>query len=154
MAGCSTHRDNTRPADVLDALINSELIYEETFSPNGAYTEQEENKVYNTVRIYQNDENRITVIASSNSLLFDGLQYKYECDKKIASSDVDIKWLALMGHENPTKENQLMVADISVSVDGEIRSERKINFGKKAMEIITEIQSKTIKNRLSPISLP
>ena len=47
-----------------------------------------------------------------------------------------------MGHENPTKENQLMVADISVSVDGEIRSERKINFGKKAMEIIAEIQSK------------
>lgn len=142
MTGCSIYRDGIGTNEVLETLINSNLIYEETFSPNDQYTKQEEDNVYNTVCIYQNDKNKITVIATSNSLFFDRLQYEYDCDEKISSSDVEIKWLTLMGSENGSEEDQLIVADITIFVAGEIRSERKINFGEKAMEIIAEIERK------------
>lgn len=142
LAGCSLYKEDIGAGETLDALINSDLIFAETFSPNGAYTEQEKDKVYNTVRVYQNEENRIIVIATSNSLFFDDLQYEYDCDEKIASSDIEVKWLTMMGSEIGSKEDQLMVADIAISVAGVTRSERKINFGKKAMEIIAEIESK------------
>ena len=140
MAGCSLYKEEIRPEETLEALINSELIYEETLSPNGAYTEQEEDKVYNTVRVYQDEDDKIVVIATSHSLFFDGLQYEYDCDAKISPSDVEIKWLTLMGSESGSKEDQLVVVDIAISVEGEIRSERKINFGEKAMEIIAEVE--------------
>lgn len=144
VAGCSLYRESVGTGEAIEALINAELIYEETLSPNGAYTEQEEDKVYNTVRIYQNDENRIIVIATSNSLFFDMLQYEYDCDETISPSDVEVKWLTLMGSESGTKEDQLMVADIAISVAGDLQSERKINFGEKAMEIVAEIEGKKL----------
>lgn len=135
--GCFPYKEN---ADQDVVLKTSNLIYEETFSPNEAYAVQED-KVYNTVRVYQNDENKITVIATSNSLLFDVLQYEYDCGEKISSYDIKVKWLTLMGSENGSKTDQLMVADIIISVAGEIISDRKINFASKAMEIIAEIES-------------
>ena len=87
-----------------------------------------------------NEDDKIVVIATSNSLFFDGLQYEYDCDAKISPSDVEIKWLTLMGSESGSKEDQLVVVDMAISVEGEIRSERKINFGEKAMEIIAEVE--------------
>lgn len=144
MAGCSLYKEDTEDGEVLEALINADLIYEETFSPNGLYTEREEDTVYNTVRIYQDDKYKITVIATSNSLLFDGLQYEYDCGEKISSSDVEVKWLTLLGSEDETIEDQRVVADIAISIDGKIRSERKINFAGKAIEIIAEVEGKRL----------
>lgn len=116
----------------------SDLIYESTFCPNEQYVQREENKIYNTVRIYQADGNRVIVSATSNSLFFDGVQYEYECEEKLTADDIGVRWLTIMGSEIAVEDDQLVVAEVTLSVNGEIQSKRKINFATKAIEIISD----------------
>lgn len=116
LSGCSANRAGTDANDIGEIPTNGNLIYEETYSPNEKYVEQEE-RVYNTVRIYQEEDNRITVVATSNSSFFDGLQYKYSCNDKIYASNIAIKWLTITGTQNETKDDQLVVADIAKNTE-------------------------------------
>jgi hypothetical protein len=43
-----------------------------------------------------------------------------------------------MGNPEPTKDDQLAIAQVSISENGEIISQRKINFFKKGIEIIID----------------
>ncbi|HBL06371.1 MULTISPECIES: hypothetical protein [unclassified Clostridium] len=124
------------------SVDNSELIYESKESPNENYVSLEKDKVFFVVQVFQKSDNSIIVNSSSNSQFFDDMQYIIKYDKKISKSDIDIKWLTLMGSEDATKENQIAISDIIISYSGEVISERKINFVKKAIEIVVD----TVKN--------
>lgn len=114
------------------------LIYEETISPNEEYVTEEENIVYYTTEIYQNDKNMITVNATSNSDFFEPIQYTIDHDEPITKDNIDIQWTTLMGNPNATKDDQLCIAYISISEDGEILDERKISFINGGIEAIEE----------------
>lgn len=127
-------------AGVEDALLTDpgELIYESTISPNEAYAEKEEDKVVCNIRVYQNEERTITVEAVSNAAFFEDIQYEIPCNDLISDADIDIVWTTLMGSTDPTEEDQLVAADVLLSSNGMVFSERKINFMSKAVEIVVD----------------
>ena len=113
------------------------LIYEETVSPNEKYVSTEDERVYYTIRIYQK-ENTIVVKSSSNTPFTKELKYEIENNQEINKNDIKIEWTTLMGDTNYTKENQIAVANVTLSHNGEIFSKRKINFVSNAIEIIVD----------------
>ena len=70
------------------------------------------------------------------------MQYELEYDKEITKSDIDIEWTTAMGNPNPTKDDQLGIAYVSISEDGKVFSKRKISFANKAIEIIEDTLNK------------
>ena len=112
--------------------------YEETTSPNEEYAEKQEDIINYTVKIYQDKDNSILVDSKSNSEFFKSLQYKIEYDTSIKKSDIDIEWTTLMGNPNPTKEDQICIAYVSISKNGELLDKRKISFINGAIEIIDD----------------
>lgn len=131
LGGCAS-------GDETSSLENMELIGEDEISPNEDYIEDEADKILYSVQVYQEEDNAVIVNATSNSAFFDDLQYEVTCHEKLSASDVDIVWTTLMGSTESTEENQLAVATISLSLNGEVFSERKINFFHKGIEIVTE----------------
>lgn len=133
LAGCSSKKDsNIIPTDDMT------LIYEETISPNEEYAEKEEDIVTCTVEIYQDEDYKVLVNSKSNSDFFKPLQYEVECNTSIAQSDIDVEWTTLMGNPEPTKEDQLSIAHVSISENGTLLDKRKINFVNMGIEIIEE----------------
>ena len=135
-AGCATKENkatnNSATAEAAD------LLYQVTVSPNEQYAESDADVVYYTVEIYQNEENDIIVNADSNSEFFDRMQYVIPCDEKISEADIQVEWTTIMGNPKPEKDDQLAVAQVTISENGEIISQRKINFARKAMEVIAD----------------
>ena len=62
------------------------------------------------------------------------IELKEETDAK--NLDVEVEWQTAMGDTNYTKDDQLAVAVVKISVDGKVISERKISFISNAIEII------------------
>ena len=122
-------------------IINEKLIYENTISPNENFVEQEEDKVFYTIKIYQNS-NDIRVVSSSNSEFVKDMSYEIECNNEIAENDIKIEWQTIMGDTNFTEENQIAVAVITLSSNGEVISQRKVNFISKAIDIIVDTINK------------
>lgn len=89
-----------------------------------------------TVKVYQDKDNKITVTTDSNSEFFDTFWYDTVYDKPLSESDVDVKWTTLMGNPEPKDDDQWAVAEITISDDGKVISQRKINFVSKVMEAI------------------
>ena len=135
-AGCAT-KDN-KATNNSAAAEAADLLYQATVSPNEQYAESDTDIVYYTVEIYQNEENDIIVDADSNSEFFDRMQYVIPCDEKISEADVQVEWTTLMGNPKPEKDDQLAVAQVTISENGEIISQRKINFAGKAIEVIAD----------------
>ncbi|MDO4469166.1 MAG: hypothetical protein Q4C84_04910 [Bacillota bacterium] len=140
LSGCSSK--DTENNDDLAIDQNMELIYEETISPNKEYAEKEEDIVNYTVEVYQDKDNVILVNSKSNSEFFKPLQYELELDTNISKEDVDIEWTTLMGNPTSTKDDQLDIAYVSISEDGEVVSKRKISFVNRAIEIIEDTLDK------------
>lgn len=136
----SKNRQKTTNSFV-DTTIN-ELVYEETLSPNKKYVQSEKDIVNYNIQIHQNKNNDIIVNADSNSDFFNKIQYILEYDKPISKTDVMIQWTTLMGNTEPTKENQLVNANISISSDGNIFNERKINFISNEVKLIIDTLNK------------
>lgn len=134
--GCATRKneESNNPA----AAEAADLLYQATVSPNEQYAESDADVVYYTVEIYQNEENDIIIDADSNSEFFDRMQYVIPCDEKISESDIRVEWTTLMGNPRPEKDDQLAVAQVTISENGEIISQRKINFARKAIEVIED----------------
>lgn len=114
------------------------LIYEETISPNEAYVSSKEDLVTLEIQIYQGKDGTILVDARSNSPLIKDQQYSVPFDRQISKENIRVTWTTMMGSPEPAEEDQLMVADIAILLDGEVVSEQKVNFGTNAMEIVTE----------------
>ena len=134
--GCATKEN--KETNNSAAVEAADLLYQATVSPNEQYTESDADVVYYTVEIYQNEENDIIVSADSNSECFDRMQYVILCDKKILEADIQVEWTTLMGNPKPAKDDQLAVAQVTISENGEIISQRKINFARKAIEVIAD----------------
>lgn len=113
------------------------LIYEETVSSNENYVSSDEEKVFYTIKVYKND-NTIVVKSSSNTPFTKELQYEIKYDQELTKNDVKIEWTTLMGDTNYTEENQIAIAVVTLSHDGEIFSQRKISFVSNAIDIIVD----------------
>lgn len=133
LAGCSS-----KQADDLISTDDMKLIYEETISPNKEYAEKQEDIVNYTVKIYQDKDNSILVNSNTNSEFFKPIQYEVEYDTSLKKSDIDIEWTTLMGNPIPTKEDQLCIAYVTISKNGELVDKRKINFVNLGVEIIDD----------------
>ena len=146
LIGCSSK--NTENNDDLTTTSNMKLIYEETISPNKEFVEKEDIVNY-TVEVYQDKDNAILVNSKSNSEFFKPLQYELELDTSITKEDIDIEWTTLMGNPISTKDDQLGIAYVSISENGELVSKRKISFINGAIEIIED----TLNNRFGCTSI-
>lgn len=120
------------------SLISDNLILKDQISPNKEYVTEETDIVYYTVEVYQNEKNSITVSTSSNSGFFNPIQYTVDYDKQITKANVDIQWTTLMGNQNPSEDDQLAIADVTLESEGNTFSERKINFVNGGIEILMD----------------
>lgn len=140
LIGCSSK--NTESDDELTTTSNMELIYEETISPNKEFAEKKEDIVHYTVEVYQDKDKVILVNSKSNSEFFKPLKYQLELDTDITKKDINIEWTTLTGNPTSTKDDQLGIAYVSISENGEIVSKRKISFINHAIEIIEDTLDK------------
>jgi len=136
LAGCSSKSAVSR-SDLL-ATENAKLIYEETLCPNKAYVISDKDLVFYNIRIYQDDNFTIIVNPSSNFSFFEDQQYTLSFDKSIAEDNINVHWTSLMGNPEASEDDQFAIAQVSVSDNGEVISERRINFAKNAIEIIVD----------------
>lgn len=142
-----TNRENFKytvdniSSNPVDTVNNENLIYENTISPNEKFVEKEEDKVFYTIKIYQNN-NEVRVVSSSNSAFAKDISYKIESNNEITKNDINIEWQTIMGDTNFTEENQIAVAVISIYSNGEMISQRKVNFISKAVDIVVDTINK------------
>lgn len=127
--GCSSNENH---------IVGADLVCESVISPNAEYIKSDEDKVVLEVKVYQKKDHTITVYAKANTEFFEEKEYMIEYEKEISKSDVNIEWTTLMGNEDATKEDQKVVATVTISADDTVISERKINFAKNAIDIIVE----------------
>lgn len=141
ICGIATGLSRKNRESVNSSIVNEKLIYENTISPNENFV-QKEDKVFYTIKIYQNN-NEIRVVSSSNAAFAKDISYEIESDNEIGEKDVDIEWQTIMGDTNFTEENQISVAVVSIYSNGEMISQRKVNFISKAVDIIVDAVNKS-----------
>lgn len=129
-SGSSDHTSSLLSTD------NMQKIDTQTVYPNPEASG--EDRVYYTVEVYQDTDHTILVQADSNFKLFEKTQYTIAYDQAITKSDVSIKWTTLMGSTEASQDDELAIADISLSHDGTVFSEKKINFVTKAIDIVVD----------------
>jgi hypothetical protein len=125
LAGCSSKSVDNSNQILTDS---AKLVYEETLSPNKEYVTSDKDIVYYYIKVYQDENSKIIINASSNSEFFKDLQYTLDCDKQITKEDVKVSWTTLMGNPKPSKDDQLCIAKVSISKNGAVFSEKKISF--------------------------
>lgn len=128
-------------SDAASALVSTDkmqLIDSQTVYPNPQDTANQEDRVYYTVEVYQDKDNTILVQADSNFKLFEKTQYTVDFDQVLTKADVSIRWTTLMGSTEATQDDELAIADISLSYGGTVFSEKKINFVTKAIDIVVD----------------
>lgn len=113
------------------------VIFEETVSPNEQYVSSEADVVYYTVRVTQDAPGTATVSAESNSGFFEPVSYEITCDGELSADDVSVEWTTLMGGTEPSEDDQIAVAVVSVRT-GDGVDERKISFVTRALEMVAE----------------
>lgn len=136
LSGCSSGSSDA--ASALVSTDNMQLIDSQTVYPNPQDTADKEDRVYYTVEVYQDKDNTILVQADSNFKLFEKTQYTVDFDQVLTKADVSIRWTTLMGSTEATQDDELAIADISLSHDGTVFSEKKINFVTKAIDIVVD----------------
>ena len=114
------------------------VIFEETISPNEKYVSSEADVVYYTVRVTQAAPGTATVSAESNSGFFEPVSYEVACDGELSADDVSVEWTTLMGNPEPSEDDQIAVAVVSVRTDDGSVDERKISFVTRALEMAAE----------------
>ena len=134
MFGCSNKENNEK--NNLLSTDGAKCLFQETVSPNKEYVESDDEVVFYNVEIYQNDEKAIIVNRDSNSEFFGKTQYVLEFDKEISEKNIAVEWTTAMGNKEANKNDQLAIAQISISENGELISQRKINFFNKGIKII------------------
>lgn len=130
--------NNDKDSNSIKSTSACELLYEETISPNKGYVMSDEDLVKYTIQIFQSKENDLVIKASSNSTFFKGAQHVIDYDNPISKDEVAIKWTTLMGNPDANEKDQLAVANVLISSNSQVLIERKINFVKGEIEIITD----------------
>ena len=111
----------------------SNLIYENTISPNEKYIAQESDNI----QVYQ-EENGVKVASSSNSAFSQAMSYQVETSEPITKENINVQWQTLMGNTEDSKGDQFAVADVTISVQGKVISERKVSFIGKALDMAAD----------------
>lgn len=114
------------------------VVFEETVSPNEKYVSSEADVVYYTVRVTQAAPGTATVSAVSNSGFFEPVSYEVACDGELSADDVSVEWTTLMGSPEPSEDDQIAVAVVSVRTGDGTTDERKIGFVTRALEMVAE----------------
>ena len=120
------------------ATSTDTVIFEETVSPNEQYVSSEADVVYYTVRITQATPGTATVSTESNSGFYEPVSYEVACDGELSTDDVSVEWTTLMGNSEPSENDQIAVAVVSVRTGGGTTDERKISFVTGALEMVAE----------------
>lgn len=115
------------------------LIYEETVSPNKKYVSNKKDIVHYTIKIYQEDKNKVYVYAESNSPIFENTNYRVDYNQKISKEDIQIKLMTLSGSTEPKKNDQLGLANVKILKDGSVFNEKVISFVGKGVKAITDV---------------
>lgn len=144
LTGCGGQQAAREPETPFPvSTTEADQIFTETFCVNEAYVELEEEKVYQTISVYQLEDHLIVVNAESNSAFFDGLQYTVQAEGEITSADVQVEWQTMMGSTEDTEEDQKCVADVKLYESGALLSERRINYFAKAIDIVVDTIGQT-----------
>ena len=114
------------------------VIFEETVSPNEKYVSSEADVVYYTVRVTQTTPDTATVSAESNSGFYEPVSYEVACDGELSADDVSVGWTTLMGGTEPSEDDQIAIAVVSVRTSDGSVDERKISFVTGALEMVAE----------------
>ena len=114
------------------------IVFEETASPNEQYVSSEADVVYYTVRVAQAAPGTATVSAESNSGFFEPVSYEVACDGELSADDVSVEWSTLMGNPEPSEDDPIAVAVVSVRTDDGGVDERKVSFVTGALEMVAE----------------
>lgn len=125
-----------------DTSISNEdltLIYEETVSPNKKYVSNKKDIVHYTIKIYQEDKNKVYVYAESNSPVFENTNYSVDYNQKLSKEDIQIKWMTLSGSTEAKKSDQLGLANVKILKDGSVVNEKVISFVGKGVKAITDV---------------
>lgn len=115
------------------------LIYEEKVSPNKEYVSNKKDIVHYTIKIYQEDKNKVYVYAESNSPIFENTNYRVDYKQKISKEDIQIKWMTLSGSTEPKNSDQLGLANVKILKDGSVFNEKVISFVGKGVKAITDV---------------
>lgn len=115
------------------------LIYEEKVSPNKEYVSNKKDIMHYTIKIYQEDKNKVYVYAESNSPIFENTNYRVDYKQKISKEDIQIKWMTLSGSTEPKKSDQLGLANVKILKDGSVVNEKVISFVGKGVKAITDV---------------
>lgn len=115
------------------------LIYEETVSPNNEYVSNKKDIVHYTIKIYQEDKNKVQVYAESNSPVFENTNYSVDYNQKLSKEDIQIKWMTLSGSTEPKENDQLGLANVKILKDGSVVNEKVISFVGKGVKAITDV---------------
>ena len=115
------------------------LIYEETVSPNKDYVSNKNDIVHYTIKIYQEDKNKVQVYAESNSPVFENTNYSVDYNQKLSKEDIQIKWMTLSGSTEPKENDQLGLANVKILKDGSVVNEKVISFVGKGVKTITDV---------------
>ena len=115
------------------------LIYEETVSPNKEYVSNKKDIVHYTIKIYQEDKNKVQVYAESNSPVFENTNYSVDYNQKLSKEDIQIKWMTLSGSTEPKENDQLGLANVKILKDGSVVNEKVISFVGKGVKAITDV---------------
>ena len=119
------------------------VVFEETVSPNEKYVSSEADVVYYTVRVTQAAPGTATVSAESNSGFFEPVSYEVACDGELSADDVSVEWTTLMGNPEPSEDDQIAVAVVSVNTGDGGTDEHKISFVTRALEMAAEATPNT-----------
>lgn len=125
-----------------DTSISNEdltLIYKETVSPNKEYVSNKKDIVHYTIKIYQEDKNKVCVYAESNSPVFENTNYRVDYNQKLSKEDIQIKWMTLSGSTEAKKSDQLGLANVKILKDGSVVNEKVISFVGKGVKAITDV---------------
>ena len=94
--------------------------------------------VYYTVRVTQAAPGTATVSAESNSGFFEPVSYEIACDGELSADDVSVEWTTLMGNPEPSEDDQIAVAVLSVRTGDGGTDERKVSFVTGALKMVAE----------------
>lgn len=120
-----------------ERAISSDVIYEETISPNEDYVENQADRVYYTVTVYRTEDG-VEVASSSNSAFSEDVDYQVQTDEPITKDDVQVQWQTLMGSTSATEDDELAVAEVTISAKGEVISQQRISFFGKGIDMVVD----------------
>lgn len=114
-------------------------IEKDTVSPNKKYVSNKKDIVHYTIKIYQENKNKVYVYAESNSPVFENTNYSVDYNQKLSKEDIQIKWMTLSGSTEPKENDQLGLANVKILKDGSVFNEKVISFVGKGVKAITDV---------------